>query len=346
MKVVYIALDPLKYPRIKKIAYSIRKVSDVQFDIMIPKVRFVWRGGKIGRLLFATVNYLVTLLQILFIKADFFWVANCPDILVLPLVLRRKRYILEYRSPWSIEVENEFGQGPWVHLSVIIENIALRHASVITLTTSRLIMKVRRFRKLVFVIPNYPLRSFRATVPREEFRRQHNVRGDEGVVLFVGRLSRVEGADLLPDIMARVWERTNAVFWIVGDGPFYPLLEKFEKKFPNRVRLFGWRPHEQIPNFINAADVCITPRHTSSYSQFYNEEGLHKISEYMFFGKPIIACGIGESKEYLLVKEGEMVEGIVKALRGEAPLPTPRTWEDYSEKKILEMFSLLFSKSF
>ena len=38
-----------------------------------------------------------------------------------------------------------------------------------------------------------------------------------------------------------------------------------------------------------------------------------------------------------------MADGIVKALRGEVPPSKRKTWEDYSEKKIHEMFSLIKS---
>lgn len=145
MRIVYIALDPLKYPRIEKIAHTLRKREDIEFNVMIPKFRFVWRGRKTGRIFFALVNYLTVLLQIFFVSADFFWVANCPDILAIPLILRRKHYILEYRSPWSLEVENEFGGGPWFRSTAFFEYFALRHAWIITLTTSRLMVKVKGF---------------------------------------------------------------------------------------------------------------------------------------------------------------------------------------------------------
>lgn len=341
MRVVYIVLDPMKYARIRKIAYSIKKCSGIEFDVMVPKVRFVWRGRKIGRLFVGIINYLAVILQIMFVKADVFWVANCPDIFALPVALRRGRYILEYRSPWALQIKQEFGSGPWARLSAVIEDIALKYAKVITLTTSRLVARVKRYGKPVFVIPNYPLKTFRVTVSRAEFRKRHGVCSDKKVVLFVGRLSRVEGADMLCNIVARVLEKTDTVFWIVGDGPLYPLLERCRERFPSNVRLFGWRPHEEIPNFINAADICIVPRHKVPYSHFYNEEGVTKISEYMFFGKPIVACGIAESRQYLLVDEKEMAEGIIKALNGEVPYSSRRTWEDYCEKKIYEMFNLI-----
>ena len=345
MKVVYIALDPMKYARIKKIAYSIKKCGGVEFDFMVPKVRFVWRGGKIGRLFVGIINYLAVILQIMFVKADVFWVANCPDILVLPVVLRRSRYILEYRSPWALQIKQELGSGPWARLSAIIEDIGLKYADVITLTTSKLVARVKCYGKPIFVISNYPLKTFRATVSRGEFRKRHGVRGNEKVILFIGRLSRVEGTDMLCNIAARVLEKTDAVFWIVGDGPLYPLLERCKEKIPGNVKLFGWRPHKEIPNFINASDVCIVPRHKVPYSCFYNEEGVTKISEYMFFGKPIVACGIAESRQYLLVDEKEMAEGVIKALNGKVPSPTPKTWEDCCEKKICELLSLLRSSN-
>jgi glycosyltransferase involved in cell wall biosynthesis len=344
MRVLYIALDPLKYPRIQKLARTFRKHRNIDFSVMIPKFRVVYRGGRIGRFLMAVINYLTVLLQIFFSGADLFMVANCPDILVFPLALRRRRYIFEYRSPWAIEVEDEFGRGPWVRFTALIERFALQHAWIITLTTSRLFARVKGYGKAVFVFPNYPLDSFEAgSASREEFKRSMDYARDGKIVLFVGKLTRVEGADMLPRIVEDVLSKTDASFWIVGSGPFYPALEGLAKGFPSKVRLFGWQSHEKIPSYISAADVCIAPRHKSVFSDFYNEEGVTKISEYMYFEKPIVACGIAESSEYLLVDEDKMSDGIIKALNGLVHPSRRRTWEDYSEKRISEMLSMIQS---
>jgi glycosyltransferase involved in cell wall biosynthesis len=347
MKITYITLDPLKYPRISKIAATLNKRSDIQFHVMIPKIRLVWRGNVIKRATSAVINYVMILMQILFVRSDVYWVANCPDILVLPLILRRKHYVLEYRSPWSIEIENEFGRGPWVYLSALLENISLQHAFMITLTTSKLLGRVKNA-KPVFVIPNYPLESFGATgVPREEFRRRCGLREESKAVLFVGKLSRIEGVDLLPNIMEDVVSKSdNVVFWLVGDGPLYPFLKQYAIRFPRAIKLFGWQPHKEIPNFIASSDVCIAPRHKSQYSAYYNEEGLQKISEYMYFQKHIVACGIAESKEYLLVDKEDMAPSILQALKGKVDRSKRKTWEDYCEKKIDEMLHLIKSGTF
>jgi glycosyltransferase involved in cell wall biosynthesis len=344
MHILYIALDPLKYPRIKKLARTFQKHENIDFDVMIPKFRVVYRGGKIGRFLMAVINYFTVLLQILFARADLFMVANCPDILVFPLALRRRRYVFEYRSPWAIEVEDEFGSGPWVRFAAFIERFALQHAWVITLTTSRLLVRVKGYGKPVFVFPNYPSKTFgTVSVSSYEFKESLGYSKDSKIVLFIGKLTRVEGADMLPKIIEDVLNEVDVFFWIVGSGPLFPVLEEFVKRFPAKVKMFGWQLNDRIPNFISAADVCIAPRHRSVFSDFYNEEGVTKISEYMFFEKPIVACGVAKSGEYLLVDEGKMTEGILNALNGSVHPSRRRTWEDYSEKRISEMLSFIQS---
>ena len=338
MHILYIASDPLKYPRIEKILSSLKKVNDIKFDILIPRIRLSWRRSIINRFLVAIVNYTILFLQIFLSEADIYWIANSPDFIVFPLVLRRRKYILEYRSPWSLQLKMEFGGGIWIHLARFFERIALRNAWVITLTTSKLLRRVGSLGKPVFIIPNYPLKSFgRNIVPKNEFRRGLGLSDKEKIILFIGKLTYVEGADLLPTIIYRVLRKTDAIFWIVGDGPLYPRLKRIADRFSGKIWLFGWRPHQEIPSFIEAADVCIVPRHENPYSSFYNEEGVTKISEYMFFKKPIIACNISESEEYLLVKEEDIADGILKALNGEIRPSRRRTWEDISERRIFEM---------
>jgi glycosyltransferase involved in cell wall biosynthesis len=288
------------------------------------------------------MNYVAVLLQVLFVRADMFWVANCPDILVLPLILRRKRYILDYRAVWSLDVKKEFGVGLLVRLASFFENIALGHAQIITLPTSRLMKKTRSFGRPVFVFPNYPMKSFGATsFSSKDFRGRYGYHEDDKIVLFVGKLTAAEGADFLPKIIEDVLGRAKVIFWIVGDGPLYTSLEEFSSHFHGLVRLFGWQSHDKIPDFIAAADVCIVVRAQDDRSSYCNEEGLQKMSEYMFFEKPIVACGVAESNEYLLVDEKDMASGILSALEGSVRASTRKTWEEYSEGQVQRMFALI-----
>ena len=48
MKVAYITLDPLRYPRVRKIAYSFRKRRDIKFQVMIPKRNVIYVSQLFG----------------------------------------------------------------------------------------------------------------------------------------------------------------------------------------------------------------------------------------------------------------------------------------------------------
>lgn len=342
VKLTYVTLYPQKYPRVKKIAVAL-KDENVQFKPMTPKVLTHLGNGKIKRIFSAVVNYSVYLLQIFLSKADVYWVANSPDIFAFPLIIKRADYIFDYRSPWPLEVELEFGKGLLSRIAGFLTRIAIENAKVITIPSSTLEKDLKSYSKRVFLIPNYPLRNgFKPSVPADSFRKQNIVGKNQKVILFTGRLSKVEGFDILVRIVHELLDsKRDLVFWIVGDGTFKREAEELAEKFPENVKFLGWKPHEEIPNFVNAADVCIVPRHKTVFSDYYNEEGVQKIAEYMFFRKPIVACGIASSKEYLLVAPENMVDGILQALDGKAPLPTPRTWEDDSKKEVIAVVNSL-----
>ena len=341
LKLIYITLYPEKYPRIEKIRSAIRETEDVIFQALVPKVRIKLGSKKHERMISALVNYTCFIVQILFTNADLYWVTTSPDIFVLPIILKRQSYILEYRAPWGMETEIEFGRLGL--LAELLSRMALKHSKALTLTTSTLAENVEEFRKKIYVIPNYPQKeTFKNSTPANEFRAIHGAKKDEKIVLFVGRLSEVEGFNILPSVIEKLSKlNEKTVFWIVGDGPLRPIATKLEETFPHRVRFFGWQPYKEIPNFVNSADVCIIPRLQTPSSKYSNEEGIQKISEYMLFEKPIVACGIAPSKEYLLVKPQNLAKGILEALEGKAPKPTPRTWEDDCEQKVLELIEFM-----
>ena len=344
LKLVYVTLYPEKYPRVRKIAAALKN-EDIAFQALTPRIRIKLGNRNIERVVSALVTYTSYLLQIFFSKAEVYWVANSPDIFVVPLIFKKANYILDYRGPWPLEVQLEFGKGILSRIAGYISFVALRNAEVITLPSNTLIKDVQSFGKRVFVIPNYPLKGdFKPNVMYAQFRKQNEVKEDQKVILFIGLLSRVEGFDILPSIMEElVSKRENLVLWIIGDGVLRPLAEELVRKFPKKVKFFGWRPYKEIPNFINAADVCIVPRHKTPFSDHYNEENVQKISEYMFFEKPVVACGIAPSSEYLLVELQDMADGILRALDGKVPKPTPRSWEDECKEKVLEVLDLVRS---
>ena len=99
-------------------------------------------------------------------------------------------------------------------------------------------------------------------------------------------------------------------------------------------------------DFVELAKMVLTTKPYQVITAYSGEEGLQKISEYMYFQKPIVACGIAESKEYLLVDKEDMAKNILKALNGNVHPSRRKTWENYCEKKIFKMFHLIQSEKF
>jgi len=344
LKVVYVTLYPEQYPRVKKIATTLEG-KGIKFQALTPRIRLKLGNRKFERLISAFITYTSFILQIFLTKTNICWVSNSPATFVMPLILKKQPYILDYRSPWPLIVRLEFGKGALSRIAEQLAYASLKYAKVVTLTTSTLLKDVKKFEKRVYVIPNYPEKnSFKPNVSYDQFRKLQGVKKDERVILFMGRLSKIEGVDILPTIVKGLLQKSKRILlWIIGDGFLRPEVEELERKFPKNVKFFGWRPHREIPNFVNAADVCIIPFPETSLFQYYNEEGLNKISEFMFFRKPIVACGIAPSKEYLLVKRQDMVKGILEALEGKTPKPSRRTWEDECKEKVLEVIEFVKS---
>ena len=247
LRVVYITLWPEKYPRVEKIATSLQG-ENVDFQVLVPKIRIKLGDSKFERLISAFVNYLCFLMQIFFTKADIYWITTSPDIFVLPLVLKKARYLLDYRSSWPTEVMLEFGQGQLSRVARYITYIALKHPIAITLPSSTFLGDVYKLRRRVFIIPNYPLKEdFRPQISRKRFRKLQGVEHGKKVVLFVGKLSVLEGVDILPSIIEGLTRKTKKIMlWIVGDGVLRSVAEELEKSLPENVKFFGWRPHEEL----------------------------------------------------------------------------------------------------
>jgi D-inositol-3-phosphate glycosyltransferase len=131
--------------------------------------------------------------------------------------------------------------------------------------------------------------------------RRHLGLGVDPVVLFVGRIQPLKGADLAVRALADVANpRTRLV--IVG-GPSGPdgasevaALHSLvaELGLERRVQFVAPQPHEQLADYYRAADVCIVPSRTESF-------GLVAL-EAAACGTPVVAANVGGLR--LLVDDG------------------------------------------
>jgi glycogen synthase len=105
-------------------------------------------------------------------------------------------------------------------------------------------------------------------------------------VVFVGRLHRQKGVRTLVEA-ARHLRTPGAQVHLVGDGPERHAVEAGIRRhgLGDRVRLLGFRPHDEVPAILAHADVLVLP-------SVYEELG-SVLLEAMQAGVPIVATSTG-----------------------------------------------------
>jgi len=236
------------------------------------------------------------MLQVLFARADVYYVFNNPDI-GLPVLFKRGKFIYDVRNPWGAEVYDLTGQKFVAEICERIEHIMTRSADAVVAVNDTLAERAKKWgAKKVFVVPNYPAPSFKPTLSGEEMRYKHELRGKK-VALFTGNFAEVECALELVKLFPKVLEKVpSAKLVMIGDGPQKPLIQKYIKEngLEQSIRLISRIPREDIPNWLVAADVVVVPRKANMRSSvYYTPEGIWKVTEALWMGKPIVAGAVG-----------------------------------------------------
>jgi glycosyltransferase involved in cell wall biosynthesis len=106
------------------------------------------------------------------------------------------------------------------------------------------------------------------------------------IVTFVGRLEREKGVfDLLEAFAAVARTRPDVTLVLVGDGPRRAEIEALAKPWGDRVRVLGARPHEEIAQYVAAADVATLPS--------WNEGTPNAVLEALASGRRVVATDVG-----------------------------------------------------
>ena len=101
-------------------------------------------------------------------------------------------------------------------------------------------------------------RFVRDDVARHELREQWGVLGGDVVAVFLGRLDRQKGTDILLDAAGRLSARRDVHFVLAGDGPLRDDVERFCRSPGGRMtRCLGFV--DDVPKLLSAADLCVLP---------------------------------------------------------------------------------------
>ena len=201
-------------------------------------------------------------------------------------------------------VKAEVGLGDAIPLRPRVEAEVVRCADLVVASTSEEHDQLVRHygadpARIEIITPGVDHTVF-APGDRAAARRRVGLTGGP-VLLFVGRIQPLKGADLAVRALADVHDR-SAQLVVVG-GPSGPdgedevqLLHALvaELGLERRVHFVAPQPHEQLVDYYRAADVCVVPSRTESF-------GLVAL-EAAACGTPVVAANVGGLR--LLVDDG------------------------------------------
>jgi colanic acid biosynthesis glycosyl transferase WcaI len=136
--------------------------------------------------------------------------------------------------------------------------------------------------------------------------RSRNVRAEfalDGrfVAMFAGNLGLVQGLETLVDAAARLRDRADIVFAVVGDGSDRARLEARVRELQlTNVRFLGHQPASAMPDFYSAADALIVHLKRSEIADVSIPT---KILAYLAAGRPIV-CASGGAGADLMAEAG------------------------------------------
>jgi glycosyltransferase involved in cell wall biosynthesis len=108
------------------------------------------------------------------------------------------------------------------------------------------------------------------------------------VMMYHGTLTQLYGLDIAIEAFAMAAkDMPGAEFWILGSGPeAKPLRELAEQRgLSQKVKLIGRVPIEQIPSWLDQADIGILPIRRDVFLEFASP---NKLPEYIIMGKAVV----------------------------------------------------------
>jgi len=200
------------------------------------------------------------------------------------------------------ELYRSFGlplQSVGARLASFLDLFYARAASVVitdSIAGKRLLASMGVNPDRVATIPHgVDLRMFRPRSKSDRIQSLYGLRGKK-VLLFHGDIGRVDGVDVLLDALDFLGplRREVRVMVVGGGGTYFQSLRRAAIKRDAREAIFtGWIKHEEMPDYLSVADICVIPWRSN---QDTNIKIPGKLVEAMAMGKPVIVSRLDALK--------------------------------------------------
>ena len=124
-------------------------------------------------------------------------------------------------------------------------------------------------------------------LPADEVRKHYNLESDQPVVLYTGTFEPYQGLDLLTEAAAvlRVTHPEARVLVVGGTSEQAEQARRHAEGAGSRMIFTGQRPAREIPGFVAACDILVSPRTSGTNTPL-------KIYSYLRSGRPIVATDL------------------------------------------------------
>jgi glycosyltransferase involved in cell wall biosynthesis len=118
------------------------------------------------------------------------------------------------------------------------------------------------------------------------------------MLLYVGGMDTYHDLGPVIDALARI-RVPGLELHLVGDGAFRGAYQTRARQARVPVRFHGQVPHERVPAFIAAADLCLAPYRVAAFPNESVCFSTLKIPEYMACGRPVASVPSGHIKKLI-----------------------------------------------
>ncbi|MDF1587370.1 glycosyltransferase family 4 protein [Marinimicrococcus flavescens] len=122
------------------------------------------------------------------------------------------------------------------------------------------------------------------------------------VLLYVGALDETHNLASAIEAVA-LQDAPDLALHIVGDGPQRQRYEALARRGPGRVVFHGRVPHDAVPRYIAAADLCLAPYDARAFATGSLGYSTMKVPEYLSVGRPVASAPSARMLE--LLRHGE-----------------------------------------